>query len=42
MSARGGAITAYDPGHDLDGRVGRTAIDVALALSHAAASALPT
>ena len=38
----GGAITAYDPGHDLDGRVGRTAIDVALALSDAAASALPT
>ena len=40
MSARGGAITAYDPGHDLEGRVGRTAIDVAL--SDAAASALPT
>ena len=37
-----GAITAYDPAHDLDGRVGRTAIDVALALSDAAASALPT
>ena len=37
-----GAITAYDPGYDADGRIGRTAIDVALALAGAAASALPT
>jgi len=27
-----GAITAYDPGYDTDGRVARTAIEVALAL----------
>ena len=31
-----GAITAFDPGYDTDGRVGQTAIDVALALSTAA------
>ena len=31
------AITAYDPGYDTDGRVARTAIDVALALSNAGA-----
>jgi arginase len=38
-----GAITAYDPGYDADGRIARTAIDVALALADAAAaSALPT
>jgi arginase len=37
----GGAITAYDPGHDPDGRVCRTAIDVALGLANAAGSAIP-
>jgi hypothetical protein len=31
-----GAITAYDPGYDGDGRVARTAIEVALALCTAA------
>ena len=31
----GGAITAYDPGYDADGRVCATAIDVALALADA-------
>ena len=31
-----GAITAFDPVYDTDGRVGQTAIDVALALSAAA------
>ena len=36
-----GAITAYDPGYDADGRIGRTAIDVALALADAAAPAVP-
>jgi len=30
-----GAITAYDPAYDTDGRVARTAIDVALALANA-------
>ena len=35
-----GAITAYDPEYDVDGRVARTALDVALAL--VGASALPT
>jgi arginase len=35
-----GATTAYDPGYDVDGRVGRTAIDVALALVKSSASAL--
>jgi arginase len=30
-----GALTAYDPGYDSDGRVGLTAIDVALALAEA-------
>jgi arginase len=35
-----GATTAYDPGYDVDGRVGRTAIDVALALVESSASAL--
>ena len=34
-----GAITAYDPGYDSDGRVARTAFDVALALAEAATSA---
>jgi len=34
----GGAITAYDPGYDTDGRIGQTAIDVALALADAADS----
>ena len=34
--AAAGAITAFDPEYDIDGRVGRTAIDVALALSAAA------
>ena len=33
-----GAITAYDPDYDSDGRIGRTAIDVALALVDAADS----
>ena len=28
-----GAITAYDPGYDAEGRIARTAIDVALALT---------
>ena len=36
----GGAITACDPGYDPDGRVGLTAIDVALALVESSASAL--
>ena len=36
-----GAITAYDPGYDVDGCIGRAAIDVALALADAAAAALP-
>ena len=36
-----GAITAYDPGYDQDGRVARTAIDVALGLAAAAGSGLP-
>jgi hypothetical protein len=31
-----GAITAYDPGYDLDGAVAQTAIEAALALSTAA------
>ena len=35
-----GAITAYDPEYDVDGRVARTAVDVALALVES--SALPT
>jgi len=34
----GGAITAYGPGYDTDGRIGQTAIDVALALADAADS----
>ena len=33
-----GAITAYDPGYDTDGRVARTAIEVALALCTGATS----
>ena len=37
----GAAITAYDPGCDPDGRIGRTAIEVALRLTHAAGSAIP-
>ena len=36
-----GAITAYDPGYDVDGCIGRAAIDVALALADAAAASLP-
>ena len=36
-----GAITAYDPGYDADGRICRTAIDVALALVDAGALTLP-
>jgi hypothetical protein len=35
-----GAITAYDPGYDHDGRVARTAIDVPIALSSAGVAAL--
>jgi len=34
-----GAITAYDPGYDADGRVARTAIEVALALCSGATGA---
>ena len=32
------AITAYDPGYDADGRVARTAVDIALALVRSAAA----
>ena len=33
-----GAITAYDPGYDADGRIGQTATEAALALADAADS----
>ena len=41
LNVMAGAITAYDPGYDPDGRIARAAIDVALALSGSARTAEP-